>query len=647
MSDNFTYLKPDEKKYFHALLKFLEKSDEKDLLDILKDSKCSISISNSFSKKRWNAKRTEIIFYLPIHSFDFIEESIKYRLVKICDTIIPKDAGLDVMDVEFSPDMSDKGPIKTLESDLDDIQNKLYNIGAAFTLPEDILKKGQEMAEVYLYLYAVENFLRLFIEKVTKNVPSAKRADTSTHKTHSSETIHPEKKEIYAVYATALDYFQNVLHESSEGEEALNYLKGRDVPDDFIKNFRIGYAPSGWQNLANHLSNKGVPQTLALKAGLVVEIEESKRFYDRFRSRIIFPTLDTDNQAIRFTGRVIDDSMVKYLNTPDTIIYNKKHTLYGLSTVKNNIKEYEDSLYIVETPFELKDLFTNNIQNAVATLGVDLTCDHIRYMKGLFKKIILVYNSTFYTGHAVRSIKSLLKENIEAGVILLPPGVKPGRYIKENDHGGPFSAKNGIEQHPIPFLINSVIKKHGTSSVEGKINIISDLKEPLAYIKDKISQALYVKELSKIIDLDNAIIQEKINEVYDKISIGNETNIPNYTKFINGEDNIFNRLMLTTEVKKGISLRKRQEEKNRWLSIRGNSELFYLDFKELEAIILNNWTVFKQYFPGQSWISSKIDELVNCRNLVAHNSYIGTHERDVIRINFNSIIRQLSQFIEN
>ncbi len=101
-------------------------------------------------------------------------------------------------------------------------------------------------------------------------------------------------------------------------------------------------------------------------------------------------------------------------------------------------------------------------------------------------------------------------------------------------------------------------------------------------------------------------------------------------------------LKLSSNAKKGIEIRKKDEAKNAWMSIRGGSDLFYLDFKDLGDIILNNWELFKPYFPDQSWISSKINELGDCRNLVAHNSFLGDHERDVIRVNFNSIVRQLN-----
>jgi hypothetical protein len=111
-------------------------------------------------------------------------------------------------------------------------------------------------------------------------------------------------------------------------------------------------------------------------------------------------------------------------------------------------------------------------------------------------------------------------------------------------------------------------------------------------------------------------------------------------------DNYFNELKLSNSIKKKISNRKQQESKNKWLRLRGYSEIFYLDFKDLGTIIQNNWDLFSSYFPNQSWILTKIDELAECRNLVAHNSYIQSHEKDVIRVNYNSILKQFAPILK-
>jgi len=283
MSNNFTYEKPDEKRYHQTLLAYLKKTGEDVLYRLLKGARCSVSETSTFSGKRWNAYYTKIIFQVSLDDFENFDSSILGRLTDICDLIMPKEVGFDVRNVEITPMISSGEDAQNLEADLEQIASSLRQMPTPFSLPEELLEKGEEMARVYLYLYAVENSLRLFVERVASD-------------------------------------------------------------------------------------------------------------------------------------------------------------------------------------------------------------------------------------------------------------------------------------------------RHGSD--------------------------------------------------------------------------YFEKLTVSSDVKRGIEARKSQEIKNQWLSLRGHSPLFYLDFKDLGTLILNNWELFKGYFPQQSWIATKLDELANCRNLVAHNSFVGNHERDVIRVNFNSIIRQINLAIK-
>ena len=107
------------------------------------------------------------------------------------------------------------------------------------------------------------------------------------------------------------------------------------------------------------------------------------------------------------------------------------------------------------------------------------------------------------------------------------------------------------------------------------------------------------------------------------------------------DNDYFNSIKTSTEIRNKVLKRKQNEERNRWKSVRGDFDVFYLDFADIGSIIVNNWDIFSKYFPDQNWISSKIKELTECRNHIAHNSYIGSHERDIIRVNFTNILRQI------
>jgi hypothetical protein len=172
MSDNFTYEAPNDEKYLQALLKLLKAKGETKLYELLKNSKCAFDASSSFSRARWNALYTTVYFYIPLENFDVldIDEKNKSRLIGYCDTIMPKDIGYDVMHVELSPSLdSEQAEHHSLESDLEEFSNTVGET-ENFHIPEDVLLKGKEMMSVYLYLYAIENYLRFFIEQVCINV---------------------------------------------------------------------------------------------------------------------------------------------------------------------------------------------------------------------------------------------------------------------------------------------------------------------------------------------------------------------------------------------------------------------------------------------------------------------------------------------
>lgn len=165
---DFTYDIPDERRFFGAIQQILIKSlgqKENQIGDKLKGSKCSIVSNSQFSGKRWNAYQTSVHFYVSVDNLEFFDKEVIKILLNICDRVMPKDSGYDIQSVEIAPMLEDISIDSTLTSDLDEIQNSSLNQNIQF-LPKDIKEKGKEMSEVYVYLYCVENSLRLFIDRV-------------------------------------------------------------------------------------------------------------------------------------------------------------------------------------------------------------------------------------------------------------------------------------------------------------------------------------------------------------------------------------------------------------------------------------------------------------------------------------------------
>ncbi|MGA2913145.1 MAG: Swt1 family HEPN domain-containing protein [Methanoregula sp.] len=167
MAEDFTFESPDSKNYLKAVIALLRSKKETKIADLLVGCKCDISSGGQFSRRRWNAIYTTVNLYVPIAKLDAFTEYERKIILDACDSVMPKNAGYDVMELEISPSLDEISNEPTLSVDLEKISSELTE-NFAEILPNDILKKGKEMAEVYLYLYCIENSLRLFIESVAK-----------------------------------------------------------------------------------------------------------------------------------------------------------------------------------------------------------------------------------------------------------------------------------------------------------------------------------------------------------------------------------------------------------------------------------------------------------------------------------------------
>lgn len=317
-----------------------------------------------------------------------------------------------------------------------------------------------------------------------------------------------KRESLLNINRLAIDYYRHQLLNTAAGKNALAYLKKRGMTREILDSFSLGYAPGGWDNLKNFLIKKKISPALAEKSGLIVPNKNKDGYYDRFRNRIIFPIIDAGKQVIGFGGRVMDDSLPKYLNSPETPVFNKGRSLYGLHLAKRHCRELE-TVYIVEGYFDLLVLHQHGIKNTVATLGTALTLQHVRLLKGYAARMILVYDSDDAgINAALRSIETFMKEQVDARIIVLPDGYDPDSFVLEFGYEsfmGTVAKAKGI----MPFLIESAVNKHGLS-IEGKIRIVQDLQAPLYAVSDNVARSLYIKELAERIGVDEAAVQEKI-----------------------------------------------------------------------------------------------------------------------------------------
>jgi DNA primase len=324
-----------------------------------------------------------------------------------------------------------------------------------------------------------------------------------------------ERESLLSVNKTAAEFFQNTLWSSDKnseaGKKALAYLKHRGITKETAEAFSLGYAPQGWQHLTHFFSAKKIPLPLAEKAGLIAPNKDKTGYYDRFRDRIMFPIRDIRGQVIAFGGRVMDNSVPKYLNSPETPLFNKSRSLYGIDRARKKCRE-TGLIYLTEGYVDVIALHQHGFENAAATLGTALTPDHVHALKGQAEKIVLVYDSDEAGIRAAkRSIGIFREKQADASILVLPSGYDPDSFLfRFGAEAFAKAAKNALSL--ISFLTECTVKQHDPATVEGKIRIISEMKEPLLSVPEGMERALYVKMLAERIKTDEKIILEKIKE---------------------------------------------------------------------------------------------------------------------------------------
>lgn len=318
------------------------------------------------------------------------------------------------------------------------------------------------------------------------------------------------RQQLFDLNRRVMTFYTDQLANQPAGARARAYLEKRGFHQKIITQMGLGFAPDGWDHLVRFFRKSNVSKSLAEQTGLIVP-RKSEGFYDRFRNRVIFPIVDVTGQVIGFGGRVLDDAKPKYLNSPETPVYNKSRSLYGAHAARNKSRE-TSNVYIVEGYFDLLALHQHGFTNAVATLGTSLTAEHITLLsRGFAQKAFLVFDSDEAGLKAARrSISLFMNAAMDAAVIVLPNGYDPDSFIFEFGAEA-FAQATEKAMGMVEFLIESSIKSNGLS-MEGKVRVISDLQAPLLEIKDQVARSIYVKYLAERLSVDEFAIFEKFKD---------------------------------------------------------------------------------------------------------------------------------------
>ena len=290
----------------------------------------------------------------------------------------------------------------------------------------------------------------------------------------------------------AAQYFYVQL-KSSKGEAGLSYLKRRELSDDTIKAFGLGYSNKYSDDLYRYLKERGYKDEMIAKAGLI-SIDERHGVHDKFWNRVMFPIMDVNSRVIGFGGRVMGDAKPKYLNSPETLIFDKSRNLYGLNRARSTRKPY---FLLCEGYMDVISLHQAGFTNAVASLGTALTPGHASLIKRYVKEVYLTYDSDEAgTKAALRAIPILKDVGITAKIIRMEPYKDPDEFIK-NLGAEAFEERIGRARNGFMFSLEVLERDYDMHSPEGKTDFMREVARRLGEFEEEIERNNYIEAVAQ------------------------------------------------------------------------------------------------------------------------------------------------------
>ncbi len=325
-----------------------------------------------------------------------------------------------------------------------------------------------------------------------------------------------ESESLYAVTEYAKTFFIKSLYNDLEGiSVGLTYFKERGFIQETLKAFEIGYCPDRSDAFAQAAIKAGYKKEFLVKSGLV--IEGGGRLRDRFAGRVIFPIHSVSGRVLGFGGRVLKKSQktAKYVNSPESPIYHKSRIVYGISLARKAIVQ-EDRCYLVEGYTDVLSLHQNGIENVVASSGTSLTQDQIRLIKRFTKNITIIYDGDpAGISASLRGIDMILEEGLNVRVLLLPDGEDPDSFSKKHSSSELKEYITAHEQDFIHFKTRLLSEEASNDPVK-KAGMIRNIVSSIAVIPDNITRSVYVKECSRLLDVEEETLYYEISKIRRK-----------------------------------------------------------------------------------------------------------------------------------
>ena len=341
-----------------------------------------------------------------------------------------------------------------------------------------------ESGDVFSFLMKYQN---LSFPEAVKELAGRHQISLPEAKPNKAEEEQQQQRGLlHAINQAAAQLYHELLLTAPQAEAARQYLTQRGVPQEFIVSYQLGYAPDAWDFLSSRLS-KTFPAEAIVQAGLIVA-KKNGGWYDRFRDRIMFPILDAGGKTAAFGGRILGDGQPKYMNSPESPVFNKGRILFGLHQHREAIRQSRRAV-LVEGNFDLLLLDIHGISNTVAPLGTALTKEHLRSLRGYCSEAVLLFDGDAAGKKAARrAVPLCLAERMDAKAALLPSGYDPDSFVREQGAEA-LQELIRIAQPLAEFIFAALTQEHGLT-LTGKSQIMAELAELVQQAPDRAQQEL-------------------------------------------------------------------------------------------------------------------------------------------------------------
>lgn len=309
-------------------------------------------------------------------------------------------------------------------------------------------------------------------------------------------------------------FYHHLLVNTNEGQEALEYLLKRGFTEETIEKFQIGYSLDSWDFVSKFLLKRGFPAEYMEQAGLIIFREKDESYFDRFRNRVMFPIMDHQGNTIAFSGRAMGDDEPKYLNSPETPIFNKSKTLYNFHQARPHIRKKEQ-VVIFEGFADCISAVRAGVENSVATMGTALTEQHIQLLKRNTDQILICYDSDSAGLNAAnRAVNMLQDHDFSVKVALMPDNLDPDDYIKEFGEKSFVSEVIGASLTYMAFKMHYLRRGKNVNNEGDRIQYIEEVLKEISRLPNAVERDHYLRQISSEFSLSLDALEQQQRQVF-------------------------------------------------------------------------------------------------------------------------------------